>query len=138
MIEFTIPGEPVAQGRPRASTRNGKVRMYDPAKSKNYKTFVQLVARQHAPKKPLEGAVSMTVKIYRPMLKGFSMKRRNEAEAGLYRPITKPDNSNYLKGIEDALNGVIYHDDSQIVTSKVEKYYSYNPRVEIRVEEVIP
>ncbi|MEC3502843.1 RusA family crossover junction endodeoxyribonuclease, partial [Bacillus thuringiensis] len=30
MIQFTIMTEPVAQGRPRASTVHGKVRMYDP------------------------------------------------------------------------------------------------------------
>lgn len=136
-IEFTIPGEPIAQGRPRAGkTRTGQTVIYDPAKSRNYKQYIQLVARGYAPKKPMEGALSMTVKIYRPMLKNFSKKRRQEAEAGLYRPTTKPDNSNYIKGIEDALNGVIYKDDSQIVSSKIEKYYSENPRVEIRVEEV--
>lgn len=30
MIKFTVYGEPVAQGRPRATTINGHVRMYDP------------------------------------------------------------------------------------------------------------
>lgn len=37
MIEFTIYGEPVAQGRPRATTINGMVRMYDPKKSRDFK-----------------------------------------------------------------------------------------------------
>nr|WP_326134879.1 RusA family crossover junction endodeoxyribonuclease [Cytobacillus horneckiae] len=41
MIKFTVFGEPVAQGRPRATTINGQVRMYDPAKSKNFKEYVR-------------------------------------------------------------------------------------------------
>lgn len=136
MIEFTIMGDPVAQARPRATTINGRVRMYDTSKSRNYKEHIRISARRYAPHEPLECALKMTVKVYRPMLKNFSMKRRSEAEAGLYRPITKPDTSNYLKGIEDALNDLIYRDDSQIVSSKVEKFYSENPRVEVRIEVI--
>ncbi|CAK8584782.1 hypothetical protein BMEGG_00693 [Priestia megaterium] len=42
MIEFTIYGEPVAQVRPRASTRGGFVKMYDSKKSKDFKQYVEL------------------------------------------------------------------------------------------------
>ncbi len=41
MIEFTVYGEPVAQGRPRASTRGGFVKMYDAKKSKDFKQYVK-------------------------------------------------------------------------------------------------
>lgn len=51
IIKFEIPGVPVAQARPRASTVKGRVIMYDPAESRNYKKFVALIAKQHAPKK---------------------------------------------------------------------------------------
>lgn len=44
MIKFTAFGNAVAQGRPKASTRNGKVRMYDPDKSRDYKNYLRLVA----------------------------------------------------------------------------------------------
>ena len=136
MIEFVIPGEPVAQGRPRATTIGGRVRMYDPAKSKNYKKHVSAIAKLNAPKKPLETPLRVKLDIYRPMLKSMSKKRRELANARIYRPITKPDNSNYAKGIEDALNGIIYKDDSQIVDLIVRKYYSDDPRVEVLIEEV--
>lgn len=54
---------------------------------------------------------------------------------GLLRPTTKPDVSNVIKGVEDALNGVWYKDDSQIVAyGKVGKWYSDMPRVEITME----
>ncbi len=136
MIEFIIPGDPVAQGRPRASTANGKVRMYDPAKSKNYKAHVQLVARLHAPKKRYEGQISVDLKIYRQIPKSTTKKDRALFLAGIKRPVTKPDTDNYTKAVLDACNGIIWRDDSQIVDIHAGKYYSDNPRVEIRVEEV--
>ena len=44
-IEFTISGEPVAQGRPRFSNRGGFVSAYDPAKSRNGKQHVRYAAK---------------------------------------------------------------------------------------------
>ncbi|WLR44526.1 RusA family crossover junction endodeoxyribonuclease (plasmid) [Bacillus carboniphilus] len=135
MIEFTVYGEPVAQGRPRASTRNGQVRMYDPIKSRDFKQYVKLVASQHKPTKLLEGPLSLEVIVYKPSLKKFSKKKKVAAEQGKLRPITKPDVDNYVKGVKDALNKVIWNDDSQVVDLKVSKFYSEEPRVEIKVEE---
>ena len=52
--------------------------------------------------------------------------------AGTLRPVTKPDVSNVLKGVEDALKGVWYKDDSQIVGYGVlGKWYDERPRIEI-------
>lgn len=55
--------------------------------------------------------------------------------AGFIRPTTKPDIDNVQKAVMDALTGVWYVDDSQIVESHVGKWYSENPRVEVTVEE---
>jgi len=136
LIEFTIPGNPVSQGRPRAAKRGNKVIMYDPKESREYKEYVALIARQHAPKKPIEGALSVNIKIYRQIPKSTTKKDRALFLAGIKRPIVKSDTSNYVKGIEDALNGIIYKDDSQIVDLYAAKYYSDNPRVEISVKEI--
>lgn len=136
MIEFTVLGEPVAQGRPRASTIHGKVRMYDPNKSKDFKRYVKLVASQHAPKALLLGPLTMSVTVYKPSLKSFSKKKKAAAEAGTLRPITKPDVDNYVKGIKDAMKGVIWKDDSQVVDLLVSKFYSERPRIEVRIESL--
>ena len=137
MVEFTVYGSPVAQGRPRAGkTRGGKTVLYDPTKSKNFKQYVKMCASQHRPAQLLEGPLVLIVKVYKPTLKSFSKKKTQEAEEGLIRPVTKPDLDNYLKGISDALNQVIWHDDSQIVETVVSKYYSQTPRVEIQVKNL--
>lgn len=136
MIEIVIPGEAEPQGRPRATIAGGRVRVYDPAKSRNYKEYVALIARQNAPEKPLSGSLRVRVEIYRGMLKSFSRQKKKLAEARLLRPTTKPDLDNSAKSVLDACNGIIYKDDAQIVDLSVSKFYSENPRVEIRVEEI--
>lgn len=135
-IEFTIDGEVTAQGRPRAGRRGNKTVMYDPAKSKDYKQYVRLVASQHKPEKPLEGEIELVVVIYKQIPKSMPKWQQELARSGKLRPVTKPDCTNYVKGIEDALNGIIYKDDSQIVKLIIEKKYSDNPRAEITVKEV--
>lgn len=136
-IKFTYYVSPVAQGRPRITTVGGHARAYDPIKSRDFKAML----KQHAQSiciQPLNGALALTVRIYREIPKSFSRKKAMAAENGKIRPITKPDVSNYLKGIEDALNGVLWHDDSQIVAYKEPfgKYYSSTPRIEIEVEQI--
>ena len=136
MIKFTVWGEPVAQGRPRATTINGRVKMYDPKKSSEYKNYIRLVASQHAPKELLDGPLRLDVKIYKPTLKSFSKKKKEMAEQGVLRPTTKPDVDNYVKAIKDALKNVIWKDDSQVVDLQASKYYSEKPRIEVKIEQI--
>lgn len=136
MIKFTVWGEPVAQGRPRASTVNGYVRMYDPKKSREFKQYVRLVASQHRPQELLTGPLRLKVKVFRPTLKSFSKKKKVAAERGEIRPTTKPDVDNYIKSIFDGLNKVIWKDDSQVVDLQVSKFYSESPRIEVEIQEL--
>ena len=42
-IDFTIPGEPVGKGRPRAFVMKGAgIRMYTPKKTVNYENLVKI------------------------------------------------------------------------------------------------
>ena len=56
--------------------------------------------------------------------------------SGDMRPVKRPDWDNVGKIVTDALNGVAYDDDSQIVSASVEKYYSEEPRTEIKIERI--
>jgi len=134
-VIFRVDGVPVAQGRPRMNTKTRSV--YDPVKSEAYKHSVGLAARiAMSDKAPLEGAVAMFLTINREIPSSWSKKKRKEAVEGAILPKTKPDISNYLKGIEDALNGICYLDDSQIVACWVEKRYSEHPGVEIIINQI--
>jgi Holliday junction resolvase RusA-like endonuclease len=72
--------------------------------------------------------------------KSTSKKRAELMRAGEIRPTKggrgNPDLDNIAKAICDALNGIAYHDDAQVVDLKVVKYYSDTPCVTVTVEEV--
>lgn len=139
MINCIIYGEPIAQGRPRFTTQGGFARAYDPAKSKDYKEYIRLAAAQQMRgEKPLDGPLTLSIRVYRSIPKSFSQKKVEAAERGKIRPITKPDLDNYTKGIKDALKSVCWRDDSQIVAYKEPfgKFYSVTPRIEIEVTEL--
>lgn len=136
MIKIIIPIEPVEQARPRAVRMRRGVRLYDPAKVRNYKSELALRARKKYPVEPLDGQLSVKVKFYRRNQKGVSKKRLKLREEGKIRSTKKPDASNYLKSFEDALNGVLWKDDAMIVHEEIDKYYSEFPRIEFEVEKI--
>ena len=130
-ISFTIPGKPIAKGRPRFARRGKFTKTYTPKETANYETLIKYAAMEHVPEQLWTGPVEMHIKVYKPMLKSFSKKKADLALSGELRPLSKPDWDNYGKIFGDALNEVIYKDDSQIVSATVEKYYGDPPRVEV-------
>lgn len=132
MIKLTIPGQPCAKGRPRL----GKFGTYTPAKTVNYETLVKELYIMQNHRQQLNGALRMWVVAYFQIPQSKSKKVKEAMLKGDIRPTSKPDWDNIGKIISDALNGLAYHDDSQIVRATVEKWYSDNPRVEIKLQEI--
>lgn len=58
------------------------------------------------------------------------------ALAGGVMHTAKPDGDNILKACKDALNGVVYLDDAQVVESGAVKKYATEPSVKIIVTEL--
>lgn len=141
---ITIPGEPIAKGRPKFSARNGIARAYTPAKTASAEASIAYFAAQAmAGRELLTGALSVEITAYRAKgMPGSPTARLNTkaraehdaAQAGTVRPTTKPDVDNYAKAVCDALNGVVYRDDAQITDLIVRKRFSTSPRLEIRIE----
>lgn len=138
-ILFLIPGEPTAQGRPRFSNRGPYVKAYDPEKSRNYKAFVKCIAMDamhaHNGLQPLETPINVNIKAFIGIPASKSKKFKAAALEGVQRPTKKPDCDNIAKIILDALSGIVYKDDKQIVSLLVEKFYADNPRVEVKIYE---
>ena len=127
MFKFTIEGEPKGKARPRV-TRGGK-HTYTPQETKLYQELVRTLT----PKEYLDGPLEMEIKAYFKIPKSKSKKIKALMESGDIRPTKKPDFDNIGKIVADALNGTNYKDDSQIVKGTVEKWYSYQPRVEVMI-----
>jgi len=130
MIELKIPGPPMGKQRP-IVTRRGA---FTPKKTVNYENYVkELYIINKFPK--LEGYISMSVKAYYPIPKSTGKKRKEMMLQGILLPDKKPDCDNILKCIADSLNTIAYDDDKQIVHMDIEKYYSEEPHVLIRLEK---
>jgi Holliday junction resolvase RusA-like endonuclease len=61
------------------------------------------------------------------------MTDRRHAIEGITYPITRPDIDNFVKVIFDALNKIVFEDDSQIVEEYSRKVYAANPGVLIEI-----
>lgn len=136
-IQFEIPGDVQAQQRPKFSTFGKRVKAIDPKESRDYKSFVRLVASQYAPDTLITEPIKLTVDVYRKIPKdkqtGPKMKLIRE---GKLRPTTKPDVDNLVKSIKDGLSKVLWYDDSQVIELVARKWYSENPRAVVTVEWV--
>lgn len=118
-ITFIVPAVPIAQPRPRATTINGSARMYDAKKSHpihDFKASVRMSAMQAYQGKPIETPLtaSMTFVMPRPKSKQWKTKPMPR-----YPHTGKPDCDNLAKGVLDALNGLLFRDDSQVWTCDI-------------------
>jgi len=133
LLKLTIPGEPTGKGR----ARTGKWGTYTPEKTVNYETLVkEMFAVTYPDHKPWLGPVAICISCHYSIPASTSKKKKEMMLTTELLPLKKPDLSNVLKIIEDALNKIAYNDDSQIVGAQIYKKYSETPKVEIILTEV--
>ena len=115
---FIVEGRPVAKARPRA-TRRGVV--YTPKTTVEAERNIReaFLDRMEHNFKPLETPVAVSLCFYFAQPKGTSKKVFDESR-GKARP-KKPDIDNLIKTVLDALNGVAWKDDNQVVRVEAEK-----------------
>lgn len=65
----------------------------------------------------------------------WSMKKQLEAIELRYHTI-KPDVSNLVKFYEDVMNGIVFHDDSQIIEVVAEKQYAAQDGTKIQIRTI--
>lgn len=131
-IIFEIPGEPVAKARPRVT----KWGTHTPEKTVNYETLVKEMYAITYGQTMLEGELGIDIKLFFQIPKSTSKKKQELMEQGKIRPVKRPDLDNCMKIITDALNGIAYKDDSQIVQATASKYYSSTPRAEVYIQQL--
>ena len=134
-MKFVIPGNPVAQGRPRFSRAAGFVRVYDPKKSVDFKSTIALFATQ-AGLKPMIGPLRVSIDLFFKRPKARCRKRDLDGPIPCDK---RPDIDNCCKIFLDALNGIAYKDDGQVYSIKVIKWYHEKdgaPRSVVEIEEI--
>lgn len=140
-IQFVARVEPKPKLRPRfGRARIGGrevVRTYTPKKTVDFEMAVRVAAlRAMLGAKPLAGPLFARVDCYLPIPKSWTKAAREAARAGSLYPVSKPDLDNFKKAVFDAMNGVVFVDDSQIVDDAGKKRYADEPRVEVFIQEL--
>ena len=140
MITFIIPGTP--QGKARARTfknkKTGKTVTTTPDNTVLYENLIKIMFKQAKGIMIEEGKpVYMSVTAFFDIPKSYTKGKRLAATHNIIRPTKKPDADNILKVVADALNGLAYKDDTQIVSAMVVKNFTEDePRVVVTVGEI--
>ncbi len=131
-MQLIIDGQPIPKSRARTVTlRIGKSRTYDPQDAE--KTAMQWKIKNQADCRPLQGALIIQLDFYMKPCDSTSKTELNAKLHGLIEHTQKPDLDNLEKFILDCANGILYNDDSQIISIKSSKQWSENPRTEIKI-----
>ena len=125
-VYVTIPLEPQPKLRPRFRVVRGRVFTHTPYETKEFENQVAAIYLSKAKEGMFERHRPLQVKITFCMdvPKSFSKKKRADIEYGLLLHTVKPDLDNLTKSVLDALNGIAWYDDAQIVDLQVKKEYS--------------
>lgn len=118
---------PVAKARLRVTMAGGRARAYTPKKSADYE---RQIAQEWAHERQSD-AVRLDIVFGMPIPQSWSKKQQQAAASGLVLPAKKPDIDNLIKAVMDALNGVAYDDDNQVIELSAKKVYAPEPYVAI-------
>lgn len=137
-VRFIVPGPPKGKARARTvRTRGGQAFSYTPEGTVLYENLIKTSFFQEC-REAFHDGEPLEVHIYAfyGIPKSVSKKKRQEMISGILWPTKKPDIDNIAKCILDALNGVAFHDDTQVVSLHMEKHYAEQPRVEVEINGV--
>lgn len=103
--------EIVASMRPRTRIQGGHANIYNAPKHRKAMEHIRSYykAARGLIRADFSGPVILSLVSHRHLPQSWPKRREGEQDT------TKPDSSNILKLVEDALNGIAYRDDSQIV-----------------------
>jgi Holliday junction resolvase RusA-like endonuclease len=138
-IRFEVIGDPVAKGRARSrivkpKSKSQFVSHYTPKKTVAGENKIATAGALAMISHEIQaGPLELTVDAYFKIPASWPKAKRADALAGRIRPTSKPDWDNIGKLASDALNGVVWLDDSQIVSASTQKFYAGDPSTVITV-----
>jgi len=140
-LDFTVHGTPVPAGSKSAYRSGNRIVVVDTAhkRMKAWRPSIEAAAVDALDGGPLlEGPLGLTAVFVLARPKGHYGKRGLLPSARHY-PNVKPDATKLVRGLEDVLTGIVWQDDSQIVSQYVAKRYTEgSARTYVRVWQLPP
>jgi len=127
-VTIKLGGPPRGKGRPRFGRRGSFVAVWTDKKTLSYEEALSqagVEAMKGTP--PRLTALSVSIEAAMPIPASWSQKKRQAALAGDIHHTGKPDFDNIAKIAGDALNKIVWRDDSQIIVCVFRKFYSAEP-----------
>ena len=136
-VIFHVPGKPQGKARAKTFRNNGVTRTVTPDRTVLYENLIKDRFLDAAGGFYVERGKPVSLMIVARFLppNSASKKRKADMLEGRELPLKKPDMDNIVKVVADALNGVAYHDDTQIVFVSAKKCYSAVEGLDVTVEE---
>lgn len=139
MLAAWVPVPPQSKGRPRFARATG--RAYTPAATQSAERTLRgelshattLGRTAEAQTWPLDGPLELQVESVLPIPASWSKRKQEEARRGLLAHVSRPDVDNLGKLVMDAANGVLWRDDSQLVSVTLTKRYGETPGTAVAV-----
>lgn len=132
-IEFEIPGKVIGKGRPHFVKKTGVA--ITPTQTRSYESLIRDVALPLMQGgKPWEGCVVVNIEAIYKIPKSYSKKDREDC-LNQRIPPKKPDVDNVVKIVLDALNRVVYLDDTQVTLCVVAKWWGTEDVLRVNMEE---
>ena len=144
-VRIDLPGVPGFKARhrsrivfPRDKSKMPFIQEYPDGDTEAYeKALAQMARVMMRSRAPTERPVQLLVRALKPIPKSWTDREHSDALAGAILPTSKPDWDNYGK-IADALKGIVWKDDSQVVDGFVIKRYAPAPAMVLEVHEYVP
>lgn len=134
MYEFEVIGDIIGKQRPRVNMYTGSV--YTPNKTKDYEEYIkQSFFLKYPNNQVLYGRIKIEIVAYIKIPRTTKKDEKNKMLDGEISPVKKPDIDNIAKVVLDAINDFVIKDDKQVSKIAVEKKYSEEEKLYIRVEE---
>ena len=137
----SLDGVPRGKGRHRSRIvfpKVGKpfITQYPDPESVKYETALAWKAKAAMKgRAPLTGPLAIRVFATVPIPKSWPQRDKDAAVVGTKHATWRPDADNYLKNV-DALNGIVWNDDAQVVCALVVKRYGESPGLAIEVYRI--
>lgn len=147
-LTFVVPGEAIGKARARAVVTgfkrcaNGKVRPrirhYTPEKTRSWEDAVAMIARSAMRgRKPFDGPVRIDYVATFVPPESWPRWKRDLALAGHVHHTMKPDRDNIDKALCDALNGIVWLDDTYAVGGGQRKLYGPEAQLSVCVTPLV-
>ena len=137
-LYFEVIGKPQGKARPRM-TKSGHV--YTPKGTTQYERQVRAAYQAAAGDRTgffNDEPVYVVINMFYDIPKSTPKKKLPQILRSELLPTKKPDTDNVAKIICDALNGIAYKDDAQVVELHVHKWYTMREaRVTVYIGEVV-